>query len=87
MDLILIIILAYVMGSIPFGYLLTKTFLKKDIRNIGSGNIGATNALRISKDKVLYPIILFPVLSAFVAPMLPEPIFLISFFRNILVNT
>ena len=34
------------MGSIPFGYLLTKIFLKKDIRDIGSGNIGATNALR-----------------------------------------
>ena len=34
------------MGSIPFGFILTKLFLKKDIRNIGSGNIGATNALR-----------------------------------------
>ena len=34
------------MGSIPFGFLLTKIFLKKDIRDIGSGNIGATNALR-----------------------------------------
>tara|TARA_B110001450_G_C17525988_1_gene442596 strand:- start:353 stop:895 length:543 start_codon:yes stop_codon:yes gene_type:complete len=33
-------------GSIPFGFILTKLFLKKDIRNIGSGNIGATNALR-----------------------------------------
>jgi acyl phosphate:glycerol-3-phosphate acyltransferase len=34
------------MGSIPFGFILTKIFLKEDIRNIGSGNIGATNALR-----------------------------------------
>ena len=34
------------MGSIPFGFILTKLFLRKDIRNIGSGNIGATNALR-----------------------------------------
>ena len=34
------------MGSIPFGFILTKIFLKKDIREIGSGNIGATNALR-----------------------------------------
>ena len=34
------------MGSIPFGFILTKLFLKKDIRDIGSGNIGATNALR-----------------------------------------
>ena len=34
------------MGSIPFGLVLTKNFLKKDIRKIGSGNIGATNVLR-----------------------------------------
>ena len=37
------------MGSIPFGLLLTKFFLKKDIRKIGSGNIGATNVLRTGK--------------------------------------
>ena len=34
------------MGSIPFGLLLTKVFLKKDIRTVGSGNIGTTNVLR-----------------------------------------
>ena len=43
MELFLIISFSYLMGSIPFGYLLTKIFLKKDIRDIGSGNIGATN--------------------------------------------
>ncbi len=44
--LFLILFLSYLIGSIPFGFLLTKIFLKKDIREIGSGNIGATNALR-----------------------------------------
>ena len=39
-------IISYLMGSIPFGLILTKIFLKKDIREIGSGNIGATNALK-----------------------------------------
>ena len=34
------------MGSIPFGLLLTRIFLKKDIRTVGSGNIGTTNVLR-----------------------------------------
>ena len=38
--------MSYLIGSIPFGFILTKIFLKKDIRQIGSGNIGATNALR-----------------------------------------
>jgi glycerol-3-phosphate acyltransferase PlsY len=38
--------LAYLLGSIPFGYLLVRVFLKQDIRASGSGNIGATNVAR-----------------------------------------
>src|SRR5258708_24570866 len=37
---------AYLLGSIPFGYLLVKIFRKQDIRATGSGNIGATNVVR-----------------------------------------
>ena len=40
---------SYFLGSIPFGLILTKFFLKKDLREIGSGNIGATNVLRTGK--------------------------------------
>ena len=40
---------SYLLGSIPFAFILTKIFLNKDLRNIGSGNIGATNALRTGK--------------------------------------
>ena len=43
-------------------------------------------AFIISKNKVVYPIDLFPVLKAFVAPILPEPISLISFFKKIFVK-
>lgn len=39
-------IVAYLLGSIPFGFLLVKLFRKEDIRTIGSGNIGATNVVR-----------------------------------------
>ena len=46
MEYLIIVTGAYLLGSIPFGFILTKIFLKKDIRDIGSGNIGATNALR-----------------------------------------
>jgi acyl phosphate:glycerol-3-phosphate acyltransferase len=38
--------IAYLLGSIPFGYLLVKIFRHQDIRTSGSGNIGATNVLR-----------------------------------------
>ena len=42
----LIAVLAYLLGSIPFGYLLVRFFRKEDIRDSGSGNIGATNVIR-----------------------------------------
>ena len=54
MEILLIIIISYLLGSIPFGFLLTKIFLKKDIRSIGSGNIGATNALRTGNKTLGY---------------------------------
>lgn len=43
----LIIISCYLLGSIPFGYIVGKLFKKVDIRELGSGNIGAANAFRI----------------------------------------
>ena len=45
-NLIIVAVYSYFLGSIPFGLLLTKIFLKKDIRTVGSGNIGTTNVLR-----------------------------------------
>jgi glycerol-3-phosphate acyltransferase PlsY len=44
--LITIATVAYLLGSIPFGYLLVRFFRGQDIRSVGSGNIGATNVLR-----------------------------------------
>ena len=64
MDYLIIIVISYLLGSIPFGLLLTKLFLKKDIRNIGSGNIGATNVLRSGNKLVGYSTLLLDILKA-----------------------
>ena len=48
-NFIIVALYSYLLGSIPFGLVLTKIFLKKDIRKTGSGNIGATNVLRTGK--------------------------------------
>jgi len=64
MEIIVISILSYLMGSIPFGFILTKIFLKKDIRDIGSGNIGATNALRTGNKSLGYGTLVLDVIKA-----------------------
>ena len=64
MEIIVISILSYLMGSIPFGFILTKIFLKKDIRDIGSGNIGATNALRTGNISLGYGTLFLDVIKA-----------------------
>ena len=69
MELILVISISYLMGSIPFGLILTKVFLKKDIRDVGSGNIGATNVLRTGNKLIGYFTLILDVLKA-VIPVL-----------------
>jgi glycerol-3-phosphate acyltransferase PlsY len=41
-----IVVLAYLLGSIPFSFLIVKLVARKDVRRVGSGNVGATNAMR-----------------------------------------
>ncbi len=66
MDYLIVITISYLLGSIPFGLLLTKFFLNKDIRNIGSGNIGATNVLRSGNRLIGYTTLILDILKAIV---------------------
>ena len=66
MDYLVIGIASYLMGSIPFGLILTKLFLNKDIREIGSGNIGATNALRTGNKLIGYSTLILDIAKAII---------------------
>ena len=66
MNYLIVGIVSYLMGSIPFGFILTKVFLKKDIRDIGSGNIGATNALRTGNKLIGYSTLILDVAKAII---------------------
>ena len=66
MDYIVTALISYLFGSIPFGYLFTKILLKKDIRNVGSGNIGATNVLRTGKKSLGYITLILDITKAVV---------------------
>ena len=67
MDYLIVGIASYLMGSIPFGLILTKVFLNKDIRDIGSGNIGATNALRTGNKLIGYSTLVLDIAKAIIS--------------------
>ena len=83
MEIFILSLLSYLLGSIPFGFLLTKIFLKKDIREIGSGNIGATDALRTGNKILGYSTLVLDIFKAittvlFVKFNFPEFIYISS---------
>ena len=65
LELILVLFYSYFLGSIPFGLLITKIFLKKDIRTVGSGNIGTTNVLRTGNKSLAFATLIFDVLKGY----------------------
>ena len=77
-ELVIIIIFSYILGSIPFGYVLSKLFLGKDIRNIGSGNIGATNVLRTGNKFIGYLTLWLDIIKA-VIPVIIVKIYFIEY--------
>ncbi|OFF39273.1 acyl-phosphate glycerol 3-phosphate acyltransferase [Listeria monocytogenes] len=70
-NLILLSLLAYVIGSIPSGLWIGKIFHKKDIRDFGSGNLGATNSFRVLGIKAGSIVTVMDILKGTVATLLP----------------
>ncbi|EKZ1205426.1 glycerol-3-phosphate 1-O-acyltransferase PlsY [Listeria monocytogenes] len=70
-NLILLSLLAYVIGSIPSGLWIGKIFYKNDIREFGSGNLGATNSFRVLGIKAGSIVTVMDILKGTVATLLP----------------
>ena len=66
-NLVIVAVYSYLLGSIPFGLVLTKIFLKKDIREIGSGNIGTTNVLRTGKKSLAISTLILDLLKGYLS--------------------
>ena len=67
MNGLLALVIAYLIGAIPFGYLLVRISTGKDVRSAGSGNIGATNVLRTTGRAAGVATLLLDVAKGFVA--------------------
>ena len=88
--LFLIFIICYLIGSIPFGLILTKLFDNNDLRNIGSGNIGATNVLRTGNKTLALLTLILDLSKSFIPlfiffKLYPHPI-INDFFNLIIID-
>ncbi len=79
LDILIVLIYSYLLGSIPFGLVLTKLFLKQDIRNFGSGNIGTTNVLRTGKKFLALATLILDMLKGYLSVMIT-----LLFFENLI---
>jgi acyl phosphate:glycerol-3-phosphate acyltransferase len=82
----LVIILAYLLGSIPTAVWVSKKFHKIDVREHGSGNAGATNVIRVLRWKTGAPVIIVDVAKGRLASMLPVYFHLAPADSSLLVN-
>lgn len=67
LEIIVVLLYSYFLGSIPFGLIITKIFLDQDIRDVGSGNIGATNVLRTGKKSLAIATLIFDILKGYLS--------------------
>ena len=77
-NFIILALVFYFIGSIPFGYILTKFFGLGDIRDIGSGNIGATNVLRTGNKTLALTVLSLDILKGFLPLIILKNYFLLN---------
>ena len=74
-EIIFIFFLSYLLGSVPFGLILTKIFLNKDLRKIGSKNIGTTNVLRTGNKLIAALTLIFDITKGIIPVLLTKEYF------------
>ena len=77
LEVIIVILAAYLIGSIPTGYIIVKAFTGQDIRTIGSGSTGATNVKRVMGKKWFFTVMILDAIKGAV------PVVLAKLFANI----
>ena len=75
MDVLIVVLFSYLSGSIPFGLILTKIFGDQDIRNFGSGNIGATNVLRTGNKFLAALTLVLDILKGYIPAIITQQYF------------
>ena len=85
LDVAYIVIYSYLLGSIPFGLIITKSFLGKDIRNIGSGNIGTTNVLRTGKKSLAAATLILDILKGYITIFISQKYFIELIYLSALI--
>ena len=75
MEIVLVVVFSYFCGSIPFGLILTKIFSNQDIREIGSGNIGATNVLRAGNKLLAFATLFLDILKGYIPVLMAKHFF------------
>ena len=75
MEIISVVLFSYLSGSIPFGLILTKFFSGQDVRKIGSGNIGATNVLRLGNKYLAAATLILDILKGYVPVVITQQFF------------
>ena len=75
MQIVLVAVFSYLCGSISFGLILTKIFSKQDIREIGSGNIGATNVLRTGNKYLAFATLFLDILKGYIPVLIAKHFF------------
>lgn len=74
MNYIIAIVISYLLGNLSFAYILGKIFMKKDVRDYGSGSSGATNAIRVFGAKIGVIVFIGDVLKGVVAVLIGKAI-------------